>query len=119
MPQLEEDAKQIRKMGVDLVVIAPPLEADAESAEQYIRSYSWVMNNSLSFGHQEWDCIAIPPSVARPSLDVDEALRDRLIRRLIRAQDLGTITRAPGDDRPVEAVLAKWLERQVAGNWGG
>jgi lysophospholipase L1-like esterase len=113
LSEIEEDAKQVRNMGVDLVVVAIPVDAAATTPEQFIRSYSWVMNYALSFGHQEWDVIALPPSVANPDLTIDDIATDQLARRLIRAQDLGTITRAPADGAPADELLTAWLKSQL------
>lgn len=113
VPQLEADAKPVREMGVDLVVVAVPAEANAETREKYLRSYSWVMNYALSFGRQEWDVIAFPPSTANPALAADE--KEALARQRIRAQDLGTIARAEGDETPVAELLEKWVKEHLNG----
>ena len=113
LPEIEESAKEIRNMGLDLVVVAVPSDAEADTVEDYIRSYSWILNWSLSFGHQEWDCIAIPPSTTAPELSAAHAERDRLARKLISAQDLGTVTRRDGDSRPAEVLLTEWLREQI------
>jgi lysophospholipase L1-like esterase len=113
LAEIEQHAKEVRKMTIDLVVIAVPPDADADTVESYIRSYSWVLNWSLSFGYQEWDCIALPPSVTTPKLSTDVEERDRIARKLIGAQDLGTVTRQDGDDRPAEALLLEWLREQA------
>ncbi|MCC6488219.1 MAG: SGNH/GDSL hydrolase family protein [Candidatus Hydrogenedentes bacterium] len=110
--QLEADAKPVREMGVDLVIVAVPADANAESPEKYLRSYSWVMNYALSFAHQEWDVIAFPPSTANPALAADE--NEPLARQRIHAQDLGTITRADGDETPVAQLLEEWVKEQFA-----
>lgn len=112
VPEIEEESKQVRGMGVDLVVIAVPLEAQAESLDKYIRSSFWIMNHSLSFGHQEWDVVAFPPSAAAAGLSGESLDRDQLARRIIRAQDLGTLARAPGDVTPLAELLVTWLRKQ-------
>ncbi|MBI5757992.1 MAG: SGNH/GDSL hydrolase family protein [Planctomycetales bacterium] len=104
---LERAANQIvRAMKPDLVVLAVPRTATADSDEQFVRSYSWIMNWSLSFGHQEWDCFVVHPSVVSPG---PPAPRDDLVRRLIKAQDLSLLDRAAGDDTTTEGLLSKWL----------
>ncbi|TXT33703.1 MAG: G-D-S-L family lipolytic protein [Planctomycetota bacterium] len=51
LAQLEQAAQQtVRAMKPNLVVIAVPRTATADSDEQFVKSYSWVMNWSLSFG---------------------------------------------------------------------
>jgi lysophospholipase L1-like esterase len=113
LPEIEKWAREkVRGMGMDLVLIAIPLGAAAQPKDRYIRSYAWVMNWSLSFAHQQWDCIALPPSTAQPEMTPPERERDALARRLIAAQDLGTIVRSQDDRASVEELLARWLREQ-------
>ncbi len=107
---LENEAKAtVRTLKPDLVVIAVPQEAAAETDEQFVHCYSWIMNWSLSFGHQEWDCIVVDPSVA----DSDKVgTRDELCRRLVRAQGLELITRARDDKSTQAELLRDWFTRQ-------
>lgn len=110
LAELEQAAnKTVRAMKPDLVVIAVPRTATADSDEQFVKSYSWVMNWSLSFGHAEWDCFVVHPSVAAPG---PAAPRDDLVRQLVRAQHLSLVDRAAGDDVSAEDVLARWLTQQ-------
>ena len=113
MAAIEAAAKQVRDLKPDLVVLAVPVEATADSVNQYIRSYSWVLNFSLSFAYQEWDCIAVTPSVTQPDLSPEHVESDRLARRLIRAQDLGMIDRPEGDTRPAEEVFTTWIREHL------
>jgi lysophospholipase L1-like esterase len=109
--EVEQSAKVIRKQKPDLVIVSVPLSSlDGES---FHRSFSWVLNHSLSFGQQEWDCIAIPPRVATPELTAEQKSWDALVSRLIRAQDLSGIERKPGDTRPVADLLREWLQSQM------
>ena len=62
--RLEKDSQKVRGLRPDLVLIAVPAATAAETEEKFIRSYTWVMNWSLSFGTQEWDVIAV---ASRPS----------------------------------------------------
>lgn len=111
--QIEEASKKVRELKPDLVVVAVPAGVTATTREEFDRSYSWVLNYSLSFAYQEWDCIAIPPSVTDATLDADARKWDRLARGLIRAQDLGMIERKPGDMRSPEKILTSWLQKQA------
>jgi hypothetical protein len=62
--ELEQAAKNlVRPLKPDLVILAVPANAAASNDEQFVRSYSWIMNWSLSFGHQEWDCVVVHPSI--------------------------------------------------------
>ncbi len=107
---LENEAKAtVRSLKPDLVVIAVPRDAAADTDEQFVHSYSWIMNWSLSFGHQEWDCIVVDPSVA----DFDKiGKRDDLCRKLVRAQGLEMITRATDDKSTQLELLRDWFTRQ-------
>lgn len=111
LAQIEQYAKKVRKMGMDLVIIAVPLEAKVASEEELIRAFSWVMNWSLSFAHQEWDCLAIPPSTAA-RLPKSQQQRDALFRRLIRAQHIDTVPRLVDDARPVADIFGQWVQGQ-------
>lgn len=110
LAELEQAANNtVRAMKPDLVVIAVPRTAAADSDEQFVKSYSWVMNWSLSFGHAEWDCFVVHPSVAAPGPAVP---RDHLVRQLVQAQHLSLVDRAADDNASAEDVLARWLARQ-------
>ena len=115
LPQLEESAKMVRELKPDLVVVAIPADAKADSQDQFLHAYTWVLNNALSFGYQEWDCMAVVPSVTTPALEGDALERDRLARALIWAQDIGMVERNEGDTRAPEELLAPWFRAQLAG----
>ncbi len=52
LKEIEESAKaRVRPLKPDLVVIAVPRGAAADSEEAFIKSYAWIMNWSLNFGH--------------------------------------------------------------------
>jgi lysophospholipase L1-like esterase len=109
--QIEKDAQvRVRTMKPNLVLIAVPRMAAFEPSESFIRSYSWIMNWSLSFGVQEWDCVVVHPAVIDPA-HADEK-QDALVRQLVRAQDLTLIDRAEGDKRPAAQLLSAWLQQQ-------
>ena len=112
MAELEKEANQlVRAMKPDLVVLAVPRDAAAESDEQFVRSFSWIMNWSLSFGLQEWDCIVVHPSVAEPDT---RGLRDDLARKLVRAQHLDLIDRDNGEQAAAAALFADWIRKRMA-----
>lgn len=113
LPQLEESAKQVRELKPDLVIVAVPADAAADTIEQYIRSYKWVLNYALSFGLQEWDCMAVVPAVTKMGDGTDAQERERLARAIIRAQDIGMVDRAPGDSRSAEDILTAWLREDL------
>jgi len=115
LPQLEESAKNVRDLKPDLVIVAVPIDATADSKEQAIQSYKWVLNYALSFAHQEWDCLAVAPSVTTPVVDANMQEQDRLARALIGAQDIGMVERKAGDSRAPEEIFAEWLREQITG----
>ena len=106
--ELEQTAKGlVRPMKPDLVVLAIPANATAASEEEFLRAYSWIMNWSLSFGLQEWDCVVVHPSVLNPEADPQ---RSALIRRLVRAQHLELIDRVENDASSAEDLIRKWID---------
>lgn len=110
LADLEQFAKQsVRAMKPDLVLIAVPVEATASSDEEYFRSYSWIMNWSLSFGIQEWDCLVVHPAVATPDASNP---RSDLIRQLVKAQDLILIDRHSEDQSDAAVIFAKAISRE-------
>lgn len=113
MIQLQQAAKKVRDLKMDLVILAVPAGANAATTEAFIVSFSAVLNGSLSFAHQEWDVIAAPPSTFQEQLSDPDRHRDELIRRLIAAQDLSMVTRVAGDARPLGEVLVRWLRQQA------
>jgi lysophospholipase L1-like esterase len=110
LAELEQAAKQlVRAMKPNLVIAAVPANAPAATSdEEFVRSYSWTMNWSLSFGHQEWDCVVVHPSVVTPDISVP---RGGLIRQLVHAQDLTLIDRPTGDRSPAEVLFTNALRQ--------
>ena len=109
LAELEQAAREtVRGLRPDLVIVSVPPGVTAASEEEFFRSYSWIMNWSLSFGHQEWDCLVVHPGVSHP--DVTTPHSD-LIRQLVRAQDLTLIDRATGDESSAESILVKALKQ--------
>ncbi len=110
---LESWAKQVRDRRPDLVIVAVPAGLSAENEEQFVRSYSWVLNWSLSFGRMEWDCVAALPSVATPELSEEDQAAEALATRIIRGQDIGMLVRPEGDTSTAEAILSRRLDQQA------
>ena len=107
---LENEAKaMVRTLKPDLVVIAVPGDVAAETDEQFVHSFSWIMNWSLSFGRQEWDCVVVDPPVAGSD---KISKHDEICRRLVRAQGLELITRPSEDNRAPWELLKDWFARQ-------
>lgn len=113
LAEIEQAAKKVREMHVDCVLIAIPAQAGAETIKTYQHSYTWIMNWSLSFGVQEWDCVAVAASVIQPNLSDTENSRDALALKLIKAQDLGTIERDAGDTSGFPILLRNWLRQEL------
>lgn len=109
LAEIEESAKQtVRTLKPDLVIIAVPVAAAAATDEEFFKSYSWIMNWSLSFARQEWDCLVVHPSVASP--DIVHPRAD-LIRQLVKAQELILIDRPAGDASEAGAILMKAIKQ--------
>jgi lysophospholipase L1-like esterase len=115
LAQIEQNAKtRVRAMKPDLVVVAVPDSATADTDEAFAGSYAWTMNWSLNFGPPTWDCVVIHPSVT--DTDAKSRRRDDLIRRLVAAQDLHLIDRKPGDTTDPAKLIETWLARKLAGS---
>ena len=113
LAELEQSAKKkVRAMKPDLVLIAVPQTAAADTDEAFASSYAWVMNWSLNFGPPTWDVVVVHPSVTTKSAKPNA--RDQLIRRLVSAQDLPLIDRSPGSVVAPREILQVWLRRQAA-----
>lgn len=98
LQQLEQSAAKIRvtQPPYDLVIVAIPLAVTPSRSsppEAAVRSYSWILNWSLSFGLQQWDVIGITPSVLKANLAAEERHQDDFARQMISAQDLNIIAR--------------------------
>ena len=109
LTQLEESAKKVRSMGQDLVLIAVPGLLPLQKPEAFHKSYSWIMNWSLSFGPQEWDVIVALPSAAKNKLATEEQQHEAFARRLIEAQDLHMLA---GDASALTTLLSNHLKPQ-------
>ncbi|MCA9024366.1 MAG: DUF2920 family protein [Planctomycetaceae bacterium] len=106
---LEQDANsQVRALKPDLVVIAVPRSASAASEEEFIRSFAWIMNWSLSFGRQEWDVLVVHLDVVEPA----EGEHDDLIRKLVAAQDLTLIDRSQDNEADAATIFSDWLRQE-------
>jgi lysophospholipase L1-like esterase len=97
----------------DLVVVAVPASALAEGDEQFYRSYTWILNFTLSFGPSEWDLFAVLPSVAQPDLGPGERAAEEAALRVIQGQDIGWLRRNPKDLTPAAELLVEWLKAQI------
>jgi hypothetical protein len=109
LAQLEESAKKVRTMAQDLVLIAVPVLLPLQKPEAFHKSYSWIMNWSLSFGPQGWDVIVALPSAAKTKLTTEEQQHEAFARRLIEAQDLHMLA---GDASALTALLTQHLKPQ-------
>jgi len=90
-----------------------PAAADADNEEAFIRSYAWVLNWSIDFGHLTWDRMVIRPSVTGP-LGPDQKQSEDLARRIILGADAACVQRPSGDQRPAAEIVRDYLRRQVA-----
>jgi len=110
--QIEADAKAlVRSQKPDLVLLAIPRTAKANSQDEFIHSYIWTMNYSLNFGTGGWDCVVFHPAVF--DADNPEPALDNLTRKLVRGQDLTLVDRQPAQTTSAEEILLKWLKSQL------
>lgn len=118
LQQLEQSASKIRatQPPYDLVVVAIPLAVTPSRSsppEAAIRSYSWILNWSLSFGLQQWDVIGISPSVLNANLSAEERHQDDFARQMISAQDLNIIARDATEAATSQQIVEGWLRRSL------
>ena len=112
LAKIEEAAKTVRGRGVDLVLVAVPAAvtpSDDLPPDADIASYTWILNWSLSFGYQEWDVVAIAPSVLKADLSQTEGRAEEFARHLIAAQDLKPVIRGASDKAPPQKILDDWF----------
>ena len=109
--QLEQWGKTIRRQAPHLVVVSVPAAAGASDQEAYIRSYAWVLDWSIDFGHLTWDRMVILPSVTG-ALNVDQKRLEDLARRVILGADAACIDRPAGDQRPAAEIVDDYVRRQ-------
>jgi lysophospholipase L1-like esterase len=117
LAEIEEAAKTVRTKGVDLVLLAIPAAvtpSDDPPPEAGIASYTWVLNWSLSFAYQEWDVMAIAPSVLKADLSDAEKTADEFARHLIAAQDLSPLVRRAADNSPPQTILDEWIRDELS-----
>lgn len=114
--QLEQAAAKIRatQPPYDLVLVAIPLAVTPSRTtppEAAIRSYSWILNWSLSFGLQQWDVIGVTPSVLKANVSTEDKLQDDFARHMIFAQDLNLITRDAAETATSQQIVEGWLRK--------
>ena len=111
LAQLEQEANaQVRALKPDLVVLTVPAELTVANDEPTVHSISWIMNWSLSFGLQEWDCVVVHPSVLTPAADPG---KDSLIRKLVHAQHLALIDRA-SESESAGDIIQQWFKADLS-----
>lgn len=115
LAQLEEAAKAVRSDPPDFVLIAVPAAVTPaldSASDASISTYSWILNWSLSFGRQEWDVVAVAPSVLTADPSSSDQAADAFACHLIRAQDLHLVTRPDDDHSPPGQIIENWLRAQ-------
>jgi len=113
LADLERWAKGVRDQNPNLVVVAVPPDLVAANVEAFIRSYSWVLNWSMSFGRSAWDVVAVLPSVTDRGLSARHQATADLARRVVIGQDIGFIERAAGETDSPEQVVRRWFRATV------
>lgn len=115
LADIEQEAMtRVRSMKPDLVLIAVPRSAtaDSEGDASFAHTYGWIMNWSLNFGPPAWDCVVVHPSVQEPLPETSD--RDTLIRQIVGAQDLSLIDRPADSHAEPAAILQDWFRQEIA-----
>ncbi|WP_197440465.1 SGNH/GDSL hydrolase family protein [Polystyrenella longa] len=107
LPEIEKSADQVRSSKADWVIIALPREVLPGKDAQELRSLSWILNKSLSFGHLEWDCIVISPDLTGPATTDEEHMREGILHQFVRHQDLNLLSLTTLSDSDVKNVKQK------------
>jgi lysophospholipase L1-like esterase len=102
----------VRSQRPDLVIIAVPAEVAIGNEAQFISAYQWLLNWSLDFGPGTWDCVAVLPSVTKPSLSPEERAAENLAREVISAGHVSMIERPAGESADAQDVLTRWVREQ-------
>jgi len=113
LAQLQADAKnRVRPLKPDLVLLTIPGSASSASEDSFLREHTGLLNSSLSFGKDAWDCLVVHPAV----IDAEALLAptQQLLRQLVRAQDLTMLDRRREDSRSGEEILAEFLRHEFA-----
>ena len=113
LAEIAQDAKEVGKKDVDLVIIAVPAEAKADTIEQYIESYNGMLNELVRSGQDRWDCVAISPSTMQSSSDGEQQRRYHIARRIIKSKDIGTFVNQAYSCRNLEMQFSDWLKEQA------
>jgi lysophospholipase L1-like esterase len=113
LAQITAWGEGVRALKPNLVVVAIPASAAADSEEAFIQQYAWALATSLSFGDAEWDLVPILPSVAGPPSDKTQEDREALARRIVAGYDFRQIDRRPGDARPAADVVTEWAAQWI------
>ncbi len=113
LAEIEQQAKdRVRQMKPDLVLISIPRDASCDSDQEFQKSYAWIMNWSLNFGAPTWDVVVVHPQVRQPT--ASSGSRDKVIRKLVMAQDLQLIDRQDENLDEASIVVDKWFQQQLA-----
>jgi len=96
-----------------LAIVAVPASAVAPDFERFYRSYTWVLNWSLSFGPAQWDALAVLPEVTQPDLIDEEHERAAWALEVVLGQDIPYLTRPEGEQRGAGELLHDWLREQL------
>ncbi|MEZ6046666.1 MAG: GDSL-type esterase/lipase family protein [Planctomycetaceae bacterium] len=94
LQEIEKSADQVRPLKPDWVIVALPRTALPAQDAKEVRSLSWVLNKSLSFGYQEWDCLIVSPDVSSTAMTSEETLREEIFHQFVAGQDLTLLSRS-------------------------
>ena len=112
--EIDNSSAQVRNGGYHFVIISIPIEAAPHQVQSQLRSFSWVLNKSLSFGKLEWDCLTITPAVTHPKMNKEEQLANSIAREFMLNQDLTVLDRIDSQDqRSPQQIFADWWKTQL------
>ncbi|MAT16599.1 MAG: hypothetical protein CMJ46_15170 [Planctomyces sp.] len=115
LAEIEDSADLIRTLKLDGVFIALPHSVLPGKDATELRRLSWILNKSLSFGKQEWDCVVVSPALFHPPTTDEERLKLDILRQFVANQDLTFIDRADDDqDTPAADIIKNWWRDQRA-----
>lgn len=110
---IAREADQVRVKRPDLVIVAIPIAPYITLQDRFARLYCDVLSRSFSYVNQEWDVLALPPSLERP-ITPGEQSQNEWSTRLIQAFDMPRVARGARDARPGRQLFDEWITEQLS-----
>jgi len=117
-PSVVSMAKQAKTLfaakGDDILVIRLPAEPVSMPDEAYRRQVFTIVRHSVRFGYKAGarEVLWVLPSVTDREASPAVRQREKLIRALAHAGDIGAVCRPADNDQPAADVIASWLRDQ-------